>query len=96
MTELITLALIALIIFREYRHEQHVRELEERLMAGNLTEFHQAQGKKTGEKTNPVMKTEENEVMLLDQSFMEIPKEYKIEVEGDSETPAEAVARGGR
>jgi len=93
---LIIIALIALLAWREWRHELHVRELEGRLIdTGNPGVSIPVSGIKSVRPTpNVIMKEDENEVFLTDMAHMDIPKEYKIQMEGDSETPAEARARG--
>lgn len=92
---IVIIALLVFIAFREWRHELHIRELEEKVMASSLTEYQQFKtGKKKPRLTpNPVTKTEDNEIALGDMPFMTIPEEYNIQVEGSPETPVEERAR---
>ena len=91
----VIIALLIFIVFREWRHEVHLRDLEDKVMASNLTEYYQT--KKTKNKPRPesnsIVKPDENDIMLGDMAFMDLPKKYNIEVEGSPETPVEQRAR---
>lgn len=98
MTEVIViLALLVFLGYREWRHEKHIKELEEKIMVSVPGYVHFRKGKKPKEAgvNNEIMEVSPNEIMLGDIPHMEIPKDFKIETEGSPETPAEVVARKG-
>ena len=93
----IIVALLLFIGYREWRHESHIRDLEEKLMASTPTILYRPKGENNKKpESSPIMKGEENEMMMGDIPFMEIPKDFKIETEESPTTPLESRARAHR
>jgi len=97
MTEIVLLLvivfLIGFIVWTEMRHEKHIKELEDKIKKSYPTEVYQPKSDSKPVSVSPILKQDQNEIMLNEIPFMEIPKDFKIEHEGSPETPAEAVAR---
>lgn len=94
MEIIVILALLGFIIYREIRHDKHIKELEDRIMSPNLPTYYQS--KKIGDKSyepNNLMARETTEELIGDIPFMEMPKDYRIETEESPTTPSEARAR---
>lgn len=87
--------LMVYLIWEQVRHEKVVNELIKKLKPG-ITPGSVSTVPTTKVDVNTILKTDENEVMLSDMPFMEIPEDYNIEHEGGPETPTEAVARKGK
>jgi len=94
---LVIVALLVFIAWNELRHEKHIKELEKqnKTVVTVPASSYQVGAAKGRPVQSPIMRTDDNEIMLNEIPFMEIPKDFKIEHEGSPETPTKAVARKG-
>jgi hypothetical protein len=93
----VIIALLALIIFKEIQYNRHVRILEEKITKTN-PQLYWAE-KNEGKRAVPNSISEENrdEVPLTEIPMMEFTdRDFNIQMEGDAETPEEAIARKGK
>lgn len=96
---IVIIALLGFIAYQEWGWRNHVKELEEKIIKTNpqLYWLDKREGKKV--EKNQITTEDENEVLLSDLPMPEMDmsaRDFKIQLEGDSETPAEARARGER
>jgi hypothetical protein len=101
MNELILLgviiALLGLIIWKEIQYNKHVRFLEEKIIKTNPELYWTERNEGKRVVPNSISQENQDEVPLTEIPMMEFgDRDFKIEMEGDSETPAEAVARKER
>jgi hypothetical protein len=106
MTEIIFLFIIliqfALSVWKEIKYDKQIAELKKEIKK-NVFNFPEVSDqtsvgikrKKLDSSPNSILRETDKEIQLNEIPFMEIPKDFKIEHEGSSETPAEAVARKG-
>ena len=90
----IIISLIGYIVYKEKRHENHIKFLEEKITK-TIPQIYWAE-KNEGKKplSNEMAKQSREEVPIADIPMLEFTdRDFKIELEGDSETPAEARAR---
>lgn len=93
----IILSLIALIAFREVQHARHIERLENKTLSTDTAVHPQGANGKRATTPNEMAREEGEETPIADIPMMEFTdREFKIQVDGDSETPSEAVARGQR
>jgi len=90
----IILSLIALIVYRERQHEEHIKRLEDKIIPPDSTVRWQGKNIKRNPSPNEMAREGGEETPIADIPMMEFTdRDFNIQVEGDSETPAEAVAR---
>ena len=94
----IILSLIALIVFKEIQHGKHIERLENKALKIDTVAYPQgANGKKRVTTPNEMAREEGTETPIADIPMMEFTnRDFNIQMEGDSETPSEAVARKQR
>jgi len=96
---IVPLSLVALIAFREIQHEKHIKRLEDKIIktdskagwAGTEESY------KKIKSPNEMAREDGEETPIADIPMMEFTdRDFNIQMEGDSETPQEAVARKQR
>ena len=91
----IILSLIALIVFRERQHAKHIERLESKVFKTDTAVQPEAWNGKRITTPNEMVKEDGEETPIADIPMMEFTdRNFNIQMEGDSETPAEAIARG--
>ena len=96
---IIIIALLGFIAYQEWGWRKHVKELEEKIIKANPQLYWLDKNENKRQEVNQIMRNDENEILLGDMPMPEqdmSARDFKIQQEGDSETPMEARARGER
>jgi len=89
-----TLSLIVLVAYREKQHDEHIKNLEDKIVKTNPEVYWKEKNEGKRPVPNEMASEDREEVPIADIPMMEFTdRDFKIEMEGDPETPAEAVAR---
>ena len=89
----IIIILLGYILYKDKRYEEHIKDLENKMVGSNQVVIGQAREKKAPPASNDMAKQDREEIPLTEIPMMEFDnRDFNIQMEGDATTPEEARA----